>query len=157
MLSSTSLAKPETTSPGSWSLLAPGPLVAHTCPSLRFCYQLSPSLAPTSPGWLRQAWLSGWPRSGLCLFCSVHCHACPSQQPAGRAPEGALPSTEPEPGMAGARRRAGFGGDRTALPFPLRAGIGDLSCRACSPVGAGQRQQCGKRDRRQVERENTPS
>lgn len=36
--------------------------------------------------------------------------------------------------MAGARRRAGFGGDGTALPFPLPAGIGDLSCQPAAQL-----------------------
>lgn len=69
---------------------------------------------------------------GVAFVLFVHCHACSSRQPAGRVPEGALPFTEP--GMAGARRREGFGGDGAVFPFTLPAGIGDLTCQSFSPI-----------------------
>lgn len=50
----------------------------------------------------------------------VHCHACPSRQPAGRMLEGTLPSTKPT--VTGAVRSEGFGGDRAVFPFSLPAG-----------------------------------
>lgn len=60
----------------------------------------------------------------VCFVRSLPC--LPKQAaPAGRMPEGALPSIKPN--MTGAGRRVGFSGDRAMFPFPLPAGIRNSS------------------------------
>lgn len=54
----------------------------------------------------------------ICFVRSLPC--LPKQAaPAGRMPEGALPSIKPN--MTGAGRRVAFSGDRAVFPFPLLA------------------------------------
>lgn len=75
---------------------------------------------------------------GVLFVFFVYHHACPSRQPAGRMPKGALPLTKPS--MTGAGSRAGSGGAGAVFPVTVSVGRRDLTCQSFSPIRTGQRQ-----------------